>query len=147
MADEGGAQDGGGAPPIPRVRGSAPKAYVAARALRWRVGKAPQGGVQHAEAMRFLERLAEQLSTEQGTAIKSMISDGRVRARRLAPVDGVMWRLPGARVFAIQGMQPFIVPDPKPADQSAESRTEPEGGDSADPLEAAAEAEDPSSPS
>ena len=120
MAEESEPQDEPGeeapaARPVPRVRGSAARAYVAARALRWRVGKAPQGGVPHADAMRFLQNLAQQMPEDQGKAVREFIAQDRVRARRLAPVDGVVWRLPGARLFAIQGMAPFMVPDPPPA--------------------------------
>ncbi len=112
MTEEDDARGEGARPAVPRIRGSAPRAYVAARALRWRAGKAPQGGVPHGEAMRFLRNLTEQMQDEQGTLVRSMLDEGRIRARRLAPVDGVVWRLPGARIFAIQGMAPFLVPDP-----------------------------------
>lgn len=119
MAEGDGARGAQAKGAVPRIRGSAPRAYVAARALRWRAGKAPQGGVPHEEAMRFLRNLTEQMSDEQGTVVRSMLDEGRIRARRLAPVDGVVWRLPGARIFAIQGMAPFLVPDPPAATDGA----------------------------
>lgn len=140
-------------PLVPRVQGSAVRAYVGAQALRWRAGRAPQGGVPQAEAARFLQQLSQQMPEEQGEAIRQMLAQGRVGARRLIPADGVVFRLPGARIFAIQGLQPFIAPDPP--QQQAQGGAEAAPGEGApepgptgeDPLEAAAEAEEPSSPS
>ena len=120
MAEEDDERGEDARPAVPRIRGSAPRAYVAARALRWRVGRAPQGGVPHDEAMRFLRNLTEQMNDEQGTLVRSMLDEGRILARRLAPVDGVVWRLPGARIFAIQGMAPFLVPDPPAPSDAAD---------------------------
>jgi hypothetical protein len=79
--------------------------------------------------MRFLENLAKQMPEDQGAAVREFISQDRVRARRLAPVDGVVWRLPGARIFAIQGMTPFMVPDPPPKTPEGEAAA---GDDAAD---------------
>lgn len=72
------------------------------------------GADEERAAMAHLEELRGRMPPAQRDAIAAHLAAGAVAVRRLGPQDGYLWEMPGARVFAIVGVQAFSVEDPPP---------------------------------